>query len=251
MIDSFALPVDAAAPGGETNGALVGDTLLVDPAARTPELDDAVAAADVEHLALTHTHPDHVAGVAHYAATTDATVWCRYGREDRFEDSTGVEPDETFREGDRVGPATVLETPGHAPDHVAFRVDGEIVSGDLVFRDTSTYVGSRDGDMRAYLASLRHLRAAEPGTLYPGHGPRIENPMERIAELLAHRRYRERQVETAVHGGARTASEVVDAAYDRNLGDARPLAVEAVRAHLEKLAVEKRVAWDGDRAEPR
>jgi len=42
----------------------------------------------------------------------------------------------------------------------------------------------------------------------------------------------------------------VDAAYEKDVSDVRDLARATVRAHLEKLAVEGHVRWDGERARP-
>jgi len=248
VIRRVPIAVGARVPTGETNAYLVGP-VLIDPAARTDRLDEAVAAADVGHVVVTHTHPDHVGGVAHYADVTGATVWAQAPHETRFERATGVTPDRTFRDGDRVGPLSVLATPGHAPDHAAFADGDEYVVGDLLRAGGSVAVG-REGDMRAYLTSLRRLYARRPGRLHPGHGEPIDDPRARIAAVVAHRRDRERRVERAVDEGARSVDEIVDAAYDADLTGVRALAAETVVAHLEKLAVEGRVEWDGVHAIP-
>jgi len=237
-------------PGGATNAYVLGDDerLLVDPAARTPELDDAVESID--HVAVTHAHPDHVDAVADYAAAAGATVWAHASFAERFADATRVEPDCLFRPGDTLADTgvAVMATPGHAPDHVAFVADGEAVSGDLVFADGSVFVGTPDGDVRTYFASLRRLLARDFDQLHPGHGDPVDDPRERVRETYFHRRDRERSVRVAVESGAQTVDEILDAAYEKDLGDARRLAAKVVRAHLQKLAVEGHVAWDGERA---
>jgi glyoxylase-like metal-dependent hydrolase (beta-lactamase superfamily II) len=247
-----AVPYDRA-PGGATNAYLVGSdgALLVDPADTTDELDVSVAERSVAHVAVTHAHPDHVGGVARYADARDATVWCRAGRERRFERATGIAPDATFGPGTElpaVGGVTVLDTPGHAPDHVAFRADDAVLVGDLAVADGSVAVTAPEGDMRAYLTALRRLYAQDPPLLCPGHGPPIRNPRETLSRLVFHRLDRERAVETAVRDGARTVDDVVDAAYEKDLTGVREMAARTVEAHLEKLAVEGRVEWDGERA---
>ncbi|EFW90779.1 beta-lactamase domain protein [Haladaptatus paucihalophilus DX253] len=244
-VNAITVPTETLAPHGETN-AYVVDTVLIDPAGRTAELDRAVGG--VEHVVLTHTHPDHVGGVAHYADACDATVWARQGREERFERATGVAPDRTFRGGTTVGPLTVIETPGHAPDHVAFATDREIVAGDLAVADGSVVVAAGEGDLRAYLTSLRRLYARNPAVLHPGHGPAIENPRRTIRRLIDHRLHREERVLDAVRSGARTLPSVTDAAYDKDISAVREFAEKTVAAHLEKLAVEGDVTWDGERA---
>ncbi|WP_336034805.1 MBL fold metallo-hydrolase [Halobacterium yunchengense] len=246
------VPVETRAPAGETNAYVLGrgERVLVDPAARTAALDD--AAADVAHVAVTHTHPDHVGAVADYADRADAAVWAFAPYADRFAEATGVAPDRRFRQGDELGDSgvTVVATPGHAPDHVAFVADGHAVTGDLAFAASSVYVGAPDGDLRAYLASLRRVYARDFDALHPGHGGVVESPRARVRELYFHRLERERRVLAAVDAGCGTVDAVVDHAYDRDLSGVRDLAGRAVRAHLEKLAVEGSVAWDGTHAEP-
>jgi glyoxylase-like metal-dependent hydrolase (beta-lactamase superfamily II) len=254
-ITRFRVPTGTSAPGGRTNAYLVdgsGGVVLVDPAGRTTDLDAAVADHAVGHVAITHAHPDHVDGVAAYAAETGATVWARRGREARFEAATGYSPDRTFVEGDRVGGVTVLDTPGHAPDHVAFESDDGILSGDLAVATGSVAVAAPEGSLRAYLVALRRLLARDPERLCPGHGPVVDDPRDVLERLYFHRLDRERRIADAVAAGARSVDAVVSAAYDRDLGDRRELAAATVRAHLDKLAVEGRIRFDAgtDRIDP-
>lgn len=242
------IPVSAPtrAPTGTTNAYRVGD-LLVDPGARADALD--TAAAGTTHLAVTHTHPDHVGALAEYA---DAhTVWALAGHEDRFREATGIDPDRTFAGGDSLAGLSVLETPGHAPDHVAFAAEGAILCGDLAMAESSVFVGGDGADMRAYLDSLRRVRDREPDRLYPGHGESIDAPAERLAWLIDHRLERERSVLRAVEDGNETVEAIRDAAYGKDLSGVADLAAATIRAHLEKLAAEGRIAWNGERARPR
>jgi glyoxylase-like metal-dependent hydrolase (beta-lactamase superfamily II) len=249
-VSRFPLDVPTRAPGGRTNCYLLGDedTLLVDPAARSADLDAAVTDRAPANLLVTHTHPDHVGAVAHYAAETGATVWAR--RPDAVEAATGVVPDGTLREGTTLpvddDAVTVLETPGHARDHVAVETPTGTLVGDLAVAEGSVVVGAPEGDLRAYLVSLRRLHARDPPRLYPGHGPVIDDARGTVSRLLAHRRRRERRVRAAVHEGARRVDEVVAAAYDKSLEGVYDLARATTVAHLEKLAAEGDVLWDPD-----
>lgn len=242
-IDRFSVPTPTRAPTGATNAYRIGD-LLVDPAARTPALD--AAAAHASHVAVTHTHPDHVGALAEYADSH--TVWALSGHEDRFEEATGVAPDETFAEGDRLAGPRVLETPGHAPDHVAFRTEHALVCGDLAMAEGSVFVGGEGADMATYLDSLRRVRDLGFHTLYPGHGDPIDSPKTRIDWLIEHRSERERRVLRAVETGNRTVAEIREAAYEKDLKGVADLAALTVEAHVEKLASEGAVEWDGERA---
>jgi ribonuclease/clavin/mitogillin len=104
--------------------------------------------------------------------------------------------------------------------------------------------------MRAYVSSLRRLWARNPATCYPSHGPVIADPRETCARLIAHRRDREERVREAVEGGARTVGEITTVAYEKDLSGVRDMAEATVVAHLEKLAVEGQVRWDGAEAAP-
>lgn len=247
------LRVDSRAPDGRTFAYLVAgdDVLLVDPAGRSDELTALLIATPPDHIAVTHTHRDHVGAVAEYAERFEATVWAFGGFEDRFVDATGCTPDRTFHGGDRVGPTVAIPTPGHARDHVAFEFDEEILVGDLAVAEGSVFVGGEDGDLRAYLASLERLRTRDYDRLHPAHGPVITEPDATLQRLIDHRLDRERRVRRAVEAGANTVEEILKAAYDKDLTGVRDLAALAVEAHLEKLDDEGKVRWDGERASPR
>jgi glyoxylase-like metal-dependent hydrolase (beta-lactamase superfamily II) len=247
------IPVDVStrAPTGRT-ACYVAGGVLVDPAAT----DDRIEAEldRIDHVAVTHHHPDHVGAVADYARAADATVWCRRGREAAFERATGVTPDRGFCEGTAIGgdagAAVVRDTPGHAPDHVAFETADGLVAGDVAVAAGSVVVGAPDGDMRAYLTSLRRLRGLAPERLLPAHGPVIDDPRSTCERLIDHRLDRERRVLAAVEAGNRTVADILEVAYEKDLSGVEDLADATVRAHLEKLDHERRVRWDGARAAP-
>lgn len=255
MVDRYTVTVSTRAPTGTTNAYVVGETngLLVDPAGWDQELA-AACAGTVSHVAVTHHHPDHVGGVKQYASEYGLTAWARAGRENGFERATGIQPDRSYHPGERLpaaGGVEVFDTPGHAPEHTAFSVSDGFLTGDLVVADGSVAVAAPEGDMRAYLSSLRRLAARDPARLYPGHGPVVETPRESCERLLGHRLDRESRVRAAVEAGARTVSEIVDSAYEKDVSAVRDLAAATVVAHLEKLVVEGDIAWDGESAVPR
>lgn len=260
-VERVPVPVDTRAPGGTTN-AYVAGRLLVDPAARTDALDAAVGVGAseeggaVDAIAVTHTHPDHVRAVAEYADLTGAAVLAHADHVDRFAAATGVEPDETFRGGETVGPTAVraVDTPGHAPDHVAFAVREEtdsgipsraLLCGDLAVAEGSVVVGAPEGDLRDYLDSLERVRDGGYNRLYPGHGPVIDDPEAACDRLIDHRLDRERAVRAAVADGASDVDGVVEGAYEKDLTGVADLARATVVAHLEKLLAEGRIgeAW--------
>lgn len=247
------VPVSTSGPGNTTNAYLVGtaEPVLIDPAARVEQLTDEIRARGLAHVVVTHTHPDHVGGVRYYCDHFGGKAWAHRTRQDRFEQATGVRPDRTFRANTSIGPVDVIETPGHAPDHVAFCAGDTAYVGDLAFANSSVFIGPPDGDMRAYLISLRRLLVRGFTELYPGHGVVIEDPTRRLTQLIAHRLDRESRVLRAVQAGATTPTEIVSLAYEgEDLTGVERLARLAVEAHLEKLDVQGVVNWDGAIAEP-
>lgn len=267
-VTRIAVSVPTGAPSGATNAYLLGKegALLVDPALRSDELDSAIAEQSVDHIAVTHHHPDHAGAVREYADETGATVWARRGRERSFTAATNTSPDRTFLGGTTIetgdGRVRVFDIPGHAPEHVGFEIeDGdengnrketgterELLVGDLAVASGSVAVGTPDGDMRAYLGSLRRVHAHDPDVLYPGHGRAIDDPKTTIRDLIDRRLDREQRVREAVESGAATVPEITDDAYEKDVSAVRALAEATVESHLEKLAVEGTVAWDGTRA---
>ncbi|MHB9288447.1 MBL fold metallo-hydrolase [Halobacteriales archaeon Cl-PHB] len=251
MVTSVSVPLDTRAPTGQTNAYLLGPAggLLVDPPARSAALDAAVERQDPAHVAVTHHHPDHVGAVADYATEYDLTAWCLAGQTADFEAATGIAPDRTFGPGQTFpvpDGIRAIDTPGHAPEHVAFVTGDGLVAGDLAIAEGSVVVGAPEGDMRAYLSSLRRLHAMDPDRLYPGHGPVIDDPRATARRLVHHRLDREGRVLAAVRDGHRELDAIVDTAYDKDVSHVRDLATATVAAHLEKLDVEGRVDWDGE-----
>jgi glyoxylase-like metal-dependent hydrolase (beta-lactamase superfamily II) len=89
-------------------------------------------------------------------------------------------PDRTLREGDIIGPFTVLHLPGHTPGSIGLwdKEAGIIFTGDTLFRGNYGRTDLPGGSETQMIASLKRLFAMDGKIqVYPGHGPTtmIEN----------------------------------------------------------------------------
>ncbi len=225
-----------------------GSVVVVDPGPDLPAHRAAVEAAvreadaEVAVVVVTHHHADH-AGAAGWAASWGARLLggdpALVPGVERLADGGGVEAGGVAIEA--------VATPGHASDHLCLRVPatGVVLTGDHVLGRGTTVVAWPDGDMAAYLGSLRRLRSLAATRLYPGHGPVLDDPATVVATYLAHRLQREEQVLAALVAGDRTAGDVVARVYADVDPALHPAAERSVRAHLDKLVAEGRVRADG------
>jgi glyoxylase-like metal-dependent hydrolase (beta-lactamase superfamily II) len=202
---------------------------VVDPGPDDDRHLDAVvsaAAGEVAGIVLTHDHVDHSEGAPALAQRTGAEVIRPSG-------------------GDRVGPFEAIATPGHSPDHVALLAGPALFSGDTILGTGSVFIPPGEGSLRAYLDSLRRLRALDVEAILPGHGPVVWTPRAKINEYLEHRLDRERRVVEALEAGARTRDELLDRAWSDVDFASQPYlryaAAATLEAHLEKLEEERRL----------
>jgi glyoxylase-like metal-dependent hydrolase (beta-lactamase superfamily II) len=191
-------------------------SVVVDPGPPDPDHLDALASAagDVGVVLLTHHHLDHSEAARAFAERVGCGV--------RALDPAYRLGSEGLGEGDVVEvdglEVRVVATPGHTSDSLSFLVpgDGAILTGDTVLGRGTTVVAHPDGRLGAYLDSLDRLHRLvtdqEASTIWPGHGPVIDEALGALDYYIAHRHERLQQVRDALrtlHAQAR-AGEAVD-----------------------------------------
>ncbi|HWL42684.1 MAG TPA: MBL fold metallo-hydrolase [Ilumatobacter sp.] len=247
-----------------------GDVAVIDPGPVLDSHRDALAAAlageRVRAICVTHCHTDHSPLAAWLAAETGAPTFAfgphREGADAPPPDADGDEHTESiewsFRpdvvigdselaasggRGDSRWTLRAVHTPGHTPNHLCFALAEEstLFTGDHVMGWSTTVVSPPDGDMAAYLESLRKVAGRDDAVLWPTHGPSVTSPGGYLDFLIEHRLDRERQILALVEGGTTEVGDIVAVLY----ADVDPAlhepAARSVQAHLHKLRADGRL----------
>ena len=149
------------------------------------------------------------------------------------------DPDVRVADGDvaAAGPGwtiTAVHTPGHTSNHTCFAYaeEGVLFPGDHVMGWSTTVVSPPDGDMAAYVESLRKVAGRADHTYWPTHGPAIADPQRYVGQLVAHRLERERQIVDAVRAGVAEIPSIVARLYAGVATELHKAAGRTVLAHL-------------------
>jgi glyoxylase-like metal-dependent hydrolase (beta-lactamase superfamily II) len=174
----------------------------------------------------------------------------------KVEEATDVafEPDITVVTGDevfRAGSVSVaaLHTPGHTSNHTCFAMRSDaagrvLFTGDHVMGWSTTVVSPPDGDMSAYIDSLRLVAGRDDDVAVPTHGSPVRDPGRFVSALVDHRVERERQVLDVVREGRATIPDIVTDLYrDVRIELHRP-AGSSVLGHLVKLVADGLIVVD-------
>lgn len=155
--------------------------LLVDPASNdgviidTPEgaeeVFDVAKGTNVKAILITHSHPDHTAGLDIVREFYGAPVYCHPA--EPWLDRAKV--DEDLEDGRQVGfgglQLSAVFTPGHTPGSTCFVIGDSLFSGDTLFPGgpgrTRTAADLKQ-EIESIVSKLHVLDDAT--TVYPGHG---------------------------------------------------------------------------------
>jgi glyoxylase-like metal-dependent hydrolase (beta-lactamase superfamily II) len=223
-----------------TNTYVVGDgagqVVVIDPG---PEAEPAHLAAilrtaeplgQIQAVLVTHRHLDHLPAAEPLCQQTGAVL---VGHRELPGVQRGLADGEAA-----FGTYLALETPGHTSDSLCFwdPGTGTLFTGDLIAGRGTVVVDEQRGALRDYLASLERLAGLEVRTIYPGHGPRVDDGAAKIQDYLSHRRQRVQQVVDALaRRGRASVPELVSDIYPGLAANLLGPAARNVSANLDLL----------------
>jgi len=247
--------------GPGTNSYFVGEPggpcALIDPGPDDPAHVKALLAAapgPITRILVTHTHKDHSPAAQAVRAATRAPLFGRVADHPEWQDAAFV-PDTVLAHGERVVlgdncTLRVVHTPGHASNHLCYLLEQEqlLFTGDHLMQGSTVVINPPDGDMQAYLQSLRALLDLDLQWLAPGHGFLIDQPHAVVKRTIAHRLQREAKVVDALRSsGGGDVDALLPIVYSDVPERMHPVAARSLRAHLLKLRADGRAAEAGGR----
>ena len=233
--------------GPGTNSYLIGweRLCLLDPGPadelQCDSFMQAIGKHQLTHILVTHTHADHSPGALRLQQLTGAELVGLPAPIPTGHDLS-FRPTRQWHDGDLIDcgdySIQLIHTPGHVSNHICFLLREEqlLFTGDHILQGTTSVILPPDGDMSAYLDSLRHLQTLPLRYLAPGHGAVMENPQAELAQLIAHRLKREQKIIAALRVESPVSiDQLVLIVYDDVAAHLIPWAKKTLLAHLIKL----------------
>ena len=123
---------------------------------------------------VTHTHPDHIDGVAEICAATGALVRVGAREAERIHASAPAARIEPVADGEQIplgaGRLHAIATPGHTVDGRSYYTGDAVITGDSLFVGGVGRTDFPGGDAPTLYASLQKILALPEETrVYPGH----------------------------------------------------------------------------------
>ena len=171
--------------------AIVDSGIAGSEAAIAQTLTDlGVGWADVDHVMLTHFHPDHAGSVPAVLEAAEAAT--AYAGEADIPAIESPRPLQAVGDGDEVFGLQIVATPGHTPGHISVLDPdgGFLVAGDALTADAGGLAGPTPqftADLELAHDSVRRLADLRFADVLVGHGDPIEGDGDAQVVALAAR----------------------------------------------------------------
>lgn len=226
---------------------LDGAGLVIDPGPVMEAHVRAVLAAAKQHglrvaaIAITHGHPDHAPAALPLASQTGAPIYAH--PRSAVPNARDLALEGELRVGERA--FRIIDAPGHTFDHVVlYDIRARtLFTGDTIVGEGTVVIAPPGGAMRPYQATLERLARefSQAREILGGHGPPVRDAQAKIAEYIAHRAMRERQLLESLAHEPQTIPELVARIYAQTRRELRPAAARQILAYLDALRDEGRV----------
>ncbi|SHE54344.1 MBL fold metallo-hydrolase [Clostridium fallax] len=157
---------------------------VIDPGGDSDDIIKAIESlkGKVKFILLTHGHVDHVGGVMDIKKEYNVPFYINEEDQKLIDKGTYIygnipKADGYLKDGDKISlgkhTITVLETPGHTPGGVCFKVEDMVFTGDTLFKGSIGRTDLGGGDYDAIINSINNklVPLDENTIVLPGHGP--------------------------------------------------------------------------------
>ena len=199
---------DTVPPATRTNAFIIGD-LLIDPSPKNESELEKFLAVISKHtpkaIFLTHHHADHHQNLPAIIKSLQIPVWASADTLKRIRFKKGASyfqnaATKTIEDGDTVTEwlghkVLVMAIPGHDEGHLGLYPIGRewFLAGDLFQGIGTVVIGTEEGDMQKYFATLERVIALDPACVIPSHGIALGGT-NILQKTLEHRKMRENQI---------------------------------------------------------
>lgn len=147
-------------------------------------------------------------------------------------------------DGDIVESFKVIETPGHAPDHIALLDpdSGILIGGDHLIQHVSSNAliepdkkGERIFALQQYEQSLNTCLKLPLSVVYPGHGEIVREPHALIEKRLKGIERKSKKVKSIIEGSSYSAAQIAQIYYQERYESEFSLVMSEIIGHLDRL----------------